>query len=123
VPLQPVARLGAAQEAVRESACVNVRSGDRPRRVDAQGEGGGRARSIEAGEGAVASAQKAVSSAWVNVPSADRPSWVYAQVEDEDRAPRRIEGGEGAVASAQEAVISVRVVRSRDAPAGLMLEP
>jgi hypothetical protein len=65
---------GAPQEAVLQEACVNVRSRDRPRRVDVRGEGEGGARGIDHGEGAVACPQEAVEPpACLLVESYDRP--------------------------------------------------
>ena len=78
-------------------ARVIVISRDRTRRVDASGDGGGRAVRIEDGERAVASAQEAVPKVSFKVISRDRSRRVDACGGDE-RAARSFEGGEGAVA-------------------------
>jgi hypothetical protein len=71
--------LRAAHEAVNRTARDPVRTGDRPRRVDAPGGREDRAPRIEGGEAAVASAQEAVThKARVIIISRDLPRWVDA---------------------------------------------
>ena len=67
----------ARRKACDRAACIKVKAGDGPRRVDALGVGFAGARRIEAGEGASGRPQEAVTyTACVQIGSCDGPGWI-----------------------------------------------